>query len=212
MDRTSKTFAFLLILIIAMSCLTLLAVKPANAQAIPKLSVPEFTVRYVDSSYYVPPIYGIDEYSGEKVQTGGGFTNYNKTVELSIKPQPFTPYVDSEGHDVNLEYIVEYRGHFGEEWKRYPHNWNIDNSYNTVYFGLGSEYSDHSISAPHADLGYLSARDPVDFRVKAQVGYYTLGPDPYNLPWDVSLVFTSLGDSGWRWVGCRGRSVPIGYG
>lgn len=193
----SKIPSVVLILVLVASSLIMIGTIGNTSAQISKPSVPEFTVRYVDSSYYVPPSYGIDEFSGEKVQTGGGFTNYNKTVELSIKPQPFTPYVDGEGHKVDLEYIVEYKGHFGEEWKRYPHNWNIDNFHNTVLFGLGNENSDHSISDPHADLGHLSTGDQVDFRVKAQVGYYTLVPDPYNRPWDVSAVFTSLGESGW---------------
>lgn len=34
--------------------------------SISKPSVPEFTVKYVDNSYDVPPTYGIDQYTGEK--------------------------------------------------------------------------------------------------------------------------------------------------
>ena len=48
MDKIGKTSAIFLALTIAMSCLTLPAVKPAHAQTIPKPPVPEFTAKYVD--------------------------------------------------------------------------------------------------------------------------------------------------------------------
>ncbi len=50
-------------------------VNPANAQSIPKPSVPEFTLRYVVQPYYIPattPTYTIDPYTGEqKIQASG---------------------------------------------------------------------------------------------------------------------------------------------
>ena len=54
MGKIGKTFAIFLTLIVAMSCLTLLTVKPVNAQSIPKPSVPEFTLQIADHSYDVP--------------------------------------------------------------------------------------------------------------------------------------------------------------
>ncbi len=53
MGGLSKTCALFLILIIALSCLTLLTVKPANAQTIPKPSVPEFTVQEIENNYEI---------------------------------------------------------------------------------------------------------------------------------------------------------------
>ena len=68
-------------------------VTSAIAQTIPQPSVPEFTVRYADYSYNISPTYGIDPYSGKTVQTGGGFTIQNKSIELTIKTT-FTSYKD----------------------------------------------------------------------------------------------------------------------
>ncbi len=47
MGKIIKTFALFLTLIIAMSCLTLVMVKPANAQVIPE---PNFTINFNDNS------------------------------------------------------------------------------------------------------------------------------------------------------------------
>jgi hypothetical protein len=66
MGKINKPTALLLTLIIAMSCLTLLTVKPANAQTIPIPAVPQFTVRSVNVS-----------------------NTQNYLIEISIKSQPF---------------------------------------------------------------------------------------------------------------------------
>jgi hypothetical protein len=89
MVNINKSASLLLILLIAASLVVM--AKPATAQSIPKPSVPEFTVKYVDRSYYVPPVYGVDQYSGKTVQTGGGFTVTNKTLEVTIRGKSFTP-------------------------------------------------------------------------------------------------------------------------
>ncbi len=43
-------------------------VESAFAQLIPTPSIPEFTLKYIDYSYDVPPTYKIDEYTGERWQ------------------------------------------------------------------------------------------------------------------------------------------------
>jgi hypothetical protein len=89
MGRTSKTFALILMLIIVMSCLTLVVVKPANAQTIPKPSVPEFTLKFLDN-YYHP------------------------TIEITIKNQVYpTTINDSE---VKLYYNLRSKSHPAENW------------------------------------------------------------------------------------------------
>jgi hypothetical protein len=51
MNRISKWFAVFIILVMILSSLSLLMVKPASAQLIPKPSVPEFTLHFVGSPY-----------------------------------------------------------------------------------------------------------------------------------------------------------------
>ena len=76
MGKTCKTFALILTIVFAMSCLTLPTVKPVNAQTIPTPSVPQFTVK-VNST----------------------------ELQVVIKNQPFTPYV-SNGQNITLYYNV----------------------------------------------------------------------------------------------------------
>ena len=68
MGRLSKSFALLLVLIMALSSLGLLIIKPACAQSIPQPSVPEFTLKVVQDSFNVPISY---------------------SIEVTIKNQPF---------------------------------------------------------------------------------------------------------------------------
>jgi hypothetical protein len=143
--------------------------KSTEPASIPEPSVPEFTVEYVDNSYYVPPTYGVDEYSGETVQIGGGFTVTNKSIELTIKYQPFTRYCfkDENGtHAVDLSYKIGYKGHFGEDWY-YTTETAFDSGYDTVVLF----WLECGGSRPSIFLGPLSAGDKVDFQVQARIGY-----------------------------------------
>lgn len=88
MGNIRTSFALVLIGIIAMSCLTLLTSNPANAQVIPKLSIPEFTLKIVDS------------------MVGGG-------LEVEVQNQ----YVIDNGHDYPWYfYDFRYKWHESDNW------------------------------------------------------------------------------------------------
>lgn len=53
MGNTNRTWASILITVIAFSCISLLAVTPANAQTAAKPSAPEFTVQVIDGGYQI---------------------------------------------------------------------------------------------------------------------------------------------------------------
>jgi hypothetical protein len=57
MGKIGKTLTFFLTLIIAMSCLTLLTIKPVNAQSTP---VPEITILYPTNGTFFNISRGID--------------------------------------------------------------------------------------------------------------------------------------------------------
>ena len=97
----------------AVSSLTI--VESASAQAITKPSIPEFTVKYVDRSYDTQPTYGYDQYTGKTVITKPSEHVDNRTIEITIKNQPFTPFTDENGNNINLLYNVQYKGSFGRE-------------------------------------------------------------------------------------------------
>ena len=76
MGKIGKTFALFLILIMTISSLSLLMVKPASAQTIPTPSVPEFTIELNSTA-----------------------------LQITIKNQAFAPYV-SNGQNIMLFFDV----------------------------------------------------------------------------------------------------------
>ena len=116
MGSIGKGFSLLLVVILAVS--SLMMVESASAQSIPKPSVPEFTLKYVDNSYDVPPMTtsSTDPYTGKVTFTTiPGYHVENKSVEITIKNQPFTSYLNENGSRVWLFYYVAVKGHF-ENW------------------------------------------------------------------------------------------------
>ena len=111
----NKCFTFVLVLVLASS--SLMAVKPAQSSTT-KPSVPEFTVKLVAHPYDVPTTYGIDPYTGKNVTIQEGHHVENKSIEVTIKNQPFSPYKDANG-SYGLYYNVRFRGHYGHDWN-YP--------------------------------------------------------------------------------------------
>jgi len=193
MGNINRTWALILIAVIAFSCLSLLSFKPANAQTIPKPSVPEFTLEYSDKSYDVPPTYGLDPYTGKNIMTQAGYYVKNASVEVTIKNQPFTAYRNDNGSMVYLFYVVETKGHF-EDWnpyyadasywlrqnlsEMYPTNFvAASNTQNTVVtYGLEGDNATIS-SSYNGDYTYtlsnIAGEGKVDFRIQTIIGYST---------------------------------------
>jgi hypothetical protein len=80
--------------------------------SIPKPSVPEFTIEYIDKSYDVQPTYGINQYTGQNVTTVAGYHVDKRTVEFTIKNQPFTTYRDSNGNNISLYCNFRFKGRY----------------------------------------------------------------------------------------------------
>ena len=98
----------------------------ADANETSSPSVPEFTLKYVDYSYDVPPTYGIDQFSGEQIVTKEGYHVDERTIEFTIKNQAFTPHEDADGNNIILYYNIRFKGPYGTEWLDYPdrsHTW-----------------------------------------------------------------------------------------
>ncbi len=191
MGNTGKTFALLLTLIIAVPCLTLPIIKPANAQTIPKPSAPEFTAILVDHSYDTPsttPTYTTDPYTGEQTQVSSGSPSYhvqNKSIEITIKNQPFTPYNDSEGRYIGLYYNFRFKGHFGSDWTYDPFMPNgvssqryggWDMTYLIPYTPSNSQYT--IVNFPLGKSG-ISNYGQEDFQVQAQIGYILMNGNSF---------------------------------
>ena len=115
--KPQKNFVLLTILILSLSAM-LMAIPSGVLAANP--STPEFSVAYVDHSYDVPITHWTttDPYTGAQVtHSSGGEHVDNRTIDVTIKNQPFTPYQDSTTSNqiVNLYYNIRSKGHF-EDW------------------------------------------------------------------------------------------------
>ena len=162
----------------ASSSLSLLMAKSASAQSsnstsssIPTPSVPEFTVKFVDSSYDVPTTTSIDPYSGQSV-TNQGYHVENRTIELLINNQPYSSYEDSPGSFPFFYYNVREKGQFAENWTE------IYNA-NNVY--LLKSNSDFTVASYSLEGGFPFwngiSSGQVDFQVEALVGgIYRISP------------------------------------
>ena len=183
----SKTIVLLLFALLALSSLVM--VGSVFAQSIPKPSVPEFTVELVDNSYDIPITYYTDPYTGETITNEGGHVE-NKSIEVWIKNQPFTPYDDAEGHEVNLYYKVRVKGHFEEDWSL-PETFSESDSAERVPQS-SSEYTVLSL------VNFYPSGAQVDYQVEAFVGHFYTDyyPEGHAIQFPVT-VFQVDETSGW---------------
>ncbi|MCW3983183.1 MAG: hypothetical protein NWE96_04225 [Candidatus Bathyarchaeota archaeon] len=178
-----------LILTVILTLSSLIMVNPSLE--ITKPSIPEFTLKYVDNSYDVPPTTTtkIDPYTGNKtVMTQAGYHVSNRSIEVIIMNQPFTPYTDANGHYINLAYAVRWKGHYSDSWNNLPNRtayFGATNSkYTSIVFGL--DWKENPGIRGNKDFYYdyyldgVPTGGQVDFQVQAAIGYSELVPMPRN--------------------------------
>jgi hypothetical protein len=148
-----------------------------------KPSVPEFTLRYVDNSYFSSQITisTTDPYTGQvTTSTAPGYYVENKSVHIIITNQPFTIYKDENGSEINLYYDVAFKGHYEKTWRGIKTN---PNSY-CLY---DRDSSTTTIPAP---LYNISAGGQVDVKVRALIGKFVTLSDksvpPFMGDWESS--------------------------
>ena len=176
-----------------------------NAEtSIPKPAVPEFTVKLVDSSYDEPTTNSTNPYTGEKV-THLGYRVESRTIEIKIKNQPFTPFVVEEATanwTVGLQYIIRWKGTFGQGWHEIYYDnpmdgftgfsANLESEYTVISF-KGNYSSSDGLKLIYQGLYTTFPPDTqVDFQVKALIGYVSRYPVPFTSGW----TFTGE-ESGW---------------
>jgi hypothetical protein len=172
----SKPATLLLITVLVLS--SLLMGGCASAQSILKPTVPEFTLKIIDSPYYVPPKYSTpDPYTGETALIDNGYWAQNGTVMLTIKNQLLASNNDGNGHVLSLFYTIERKGHFEAIWSAYPPSIyarhkqylpasNSEFTIANVFYGKAGSIGDMR-------LGEITGGGEVDFRVRAFIGYTT---------------------------------------
>lgn len=179
----AKFAAQLFVFVFAASSLFSVLVSPALA-SIPKPSVPEFTLRYVDNSYDVSPTFSKDDSTGLARMVTEGYHVQNKTIELAIKNQRLSSFSDGNDNVLSLYYIIRSKGHFGDSWGYLDTGYlgddnhyvgaNQDSDYTVITYGLVGD-NDPVVSYQNLDI---SDGGQADFQVQAFVGYYKVITDP----------------------------------
>jgi hypothetical protein len=173
MNNVGKSLEILIFLIIAMSSLSLIMVKPASAE--PPLSTsssPTFTLKFVDNSYNVPPATTstTDPYTGNvTTTTKPGCYVENKTIEAIITNDLGASY-----------YNFRYKGHYSDQWSYYPSDPNLSDGYNHYDYYSVPYQTDSSSIYTAVLLNSLPKTVPVngelDVQVQALFGDYRAVP------------------------------------
>jgi hypothetical protein len=186
--RTISNISRLVIIIVVFSILVMM--EPIFAQTIPEPSVPEFTVKFVPSTYSVTTS---NPYTGESSTTQCD----NNTIEIAITNQDYTY---SNGSSFYLYYNIRTKGHFEENWTElYPTVGLLPNAgayqhadyrnYYAKYIAFTAEDSRNSyfgLTATNSKYTtvVLPANYPqngsVDFQVEAMIGQNATYYDPTN--------------------------------
>lgn len=205
MGNPTRGLALVLILIVATSALSLLIVKPTNAQTLPTPSVPQFTVKFVTSSYSVTTT---DPYTGQSTTK----QYENNTIQLRIKNQPI-PASAIENGSINLYYNVQTKGHFSNKWTSaysFP-SWassnsdSLSGSYNTALpIQSNSQYTILSFPA-----NYKSG-DEIDFEVEALFAYQVT-EQTYQGDLIVPIPETSFTYQSSGWSSTQTYTMPNAY-
>ena len=178
-----RTCALGLVAIFVLS--SMIMVESASAQTIPKPSVPEFTLKFVDSSTYIQPVYGTDQYTGKSVITQEGYYQQNKSIIVTITNLPFTKALQDQ--NLTLFYQIEYKGSYGEYWSNLNQtSWNSIYQVSEGKRSLAYPNAPYSIvtlgfkgnngSAPYGVYNFIEdipVDGQVDFRLRALIGYFT---------------------------------------
>jgi hypothetical protein len=181
----SKRATLLFIAILAVSSLIL--VESAFAQSITKPSVPEFTLKLADHSYDVPATYSIDPHTGQNI-THPGYHVENKTVDITIKNQPFVSSIN--GTTYQLYYNVRHKGSFEDTWTEL--SWTEYTS-GTLVPQSNSQYTVISYSTQSYPINAS-----LDFQIQALMGcYYQRTPQDPFLPTVTYFGVPAAGESKW---------------
>jgi hypothetical protein len=140
----------------------------AFAQTVPKPSVPSFTVKQVNCSYDVPPVYQTNPYTGKTEMTQAGYHVTNRTIDIKIQNQPFS--YSYNGTTYTLYFNVRVKGHYETNWTEvYPASqvqWCFTDTLQvTGPLQSDSEYTKILLPCPYSD------GDTLDLQVQSMVGH-----------------------------------------
>ena len=166
-----------------------------SAAPIAEPSVPEFSLKVVAHPYDVPPTTTTDPYTGENIITSYGYREENKSIEVTIKNQPFTSTLDASGNYTSLYYDVRFKGYYTDVW-RYAYK---------DYNASDSDYTVLSISL--RQIGSVSVGGKIDFQVRALIGYKITKAYDSILPPEMRYYHEFIGQAG-DWSSTQTITIP----
>jgi hypothetical protein len=140
MNSTGKVFTLFFVLIMAISSLSLLMVKPANAESISKPLVPEFTLKVVASS-----------------------------IEVTIKNQPLTAYENGSYPNLYYGFRFKDHENI-QNWNYAPIYYVGISSYGTYYNASASDYTAVPFPLRSYPLTGILDSGRIDLQVMALIG------------------------------------------
>jgi hypothetical protein len=169
--------ALTLLLILALVASSLIMLSSVSAQAIPKPSAPEFTLRYVDYSYDVAPTAtsSTDPYNGSITTTTiPGRHVSNQTIEVTIK------------NDIGASYYgLRYKGHYSDSWTYFPYYGTDSHDIYDGFFPPDFQASVSSYTVGYLYLGLLPQPipqgAPIDVQVQPLFGDFEVTPYGFAL-------------------------------
>jgi hypothetical protein len=182
MSISNRSFSVILVMILATSFL--LAVKPEVVQCAPTVSVPQFSLLFIDNSYDTPSRTIINPYNGSTTVIPGEHVT-NQSVEVKIKNQPYdSNYI--------FWYNIQTKGHFEDEWT--PNNYYPDTYGTNIalpnFRPIAQSNSEYTVITYNVS-GY-PVNSQVDFQVTAML--YSATPDPKVTQ---NTIVTKVASSGW---------------
>lgn len=197
MTKRSKHLTLILVILTAMASLTVLAMAPANAQTTPPLTIPKFTVSFVNRSYTVPvtTTQTTDPFTGQPVtHTSGGQYVENYTIDIIIENPGYRVITLPNGSVGTLYYTIRSKGHFAD--------WTPVSTNGYCLKTIGASESDYTSvtlkiannpSLYESDV-YIPVGAPEDFQVEANAGYTYLVHQGLIV---FGTAYASYADSGW---------------
>jgi hypothetical protein len=170
----SKLQALLFIVVLTLSSMIIAKNMPAS-DAASTPSIPEFSLKITARPYDVAPTATTDPYTGKTVITHGGYHVENKSIDVTIKNQPFTP-CSANGSEINFYYQVQFKGYYGDNWQFYSDSNMITPIQLTHYYTQSNgeltviSVPLNSDEVPVGSVTNFPDGSQVDFRVRALIG------------------------------------------
>jgi hypothetical protein len=157
-----------LLLIVSLAIVGIVSIKPVFATS---QQVPEFTLKYVDKSYDIPPTTtpSTDPYTGNitTITIPGSHVTY-ETIEVTIT------------NNGASYYALRYKAHYSETWTYFPYSGPDDHDIWDGFFPPSFQASNSTYTVGELYLGVLPQpipeNAPIDVQVQALYGNFDVTP------------------------------------